>query len=95
MSVELEHVDDAAAALLTGQRFTVAQTATSLPKASGLYAVYAAEAPRRELGLPDLDGQGHPIYVGKSESSLRVRDWRLILSSGRPASRRCGARSQR
>lgn len=83
MRTDLVHVVPAATALLAGPRFTVAQTSTSLPPSPGLYAVYASAASRHALGLPELEDDGHPIYVGKSESSLRVRDSESHFKEGK------------
>lgn len=66
-------INDAAAAL-QGARLTVVETAVGLPAKPGLYAAYATDEACIELGLPDLEAPGRPVYVGKAEDSLRGRD---------------------
>lgn len=75
-------VADAATAL-RGRRLTVADTAVELPATGGLYAVYADEDAQSELALPDLEAEELPIYVGKAEDSLRVRDSQAHFQVGK------------
>lgn len=76
-------VDQAAVALRSGVRLSVAETATMLPAGPGLYAVFADVESRAALSLPDLEADDLPIYVGKAEDSLRVRDSQSHFKRGK------------
>ncbi|MFU8946433.1 GIY-YIG nuclease family protein [Mycetocola zhadangensis] len=58
---------------LAGQRYSIADAARHVPNVAGLYAIYAETSVWNELGI-DRRGEGTPLYVGKSESSLVVRE---------------------
>jgi hypothetical protein len=58
---------------------------SSVPRAPGLYAVYADGKAWKALGLGEPPDR-RPLYVGKSESSLRSRDIRTHFRDGRTGS---------
>lgn len=74
MQADVQELLRNASVALRGGRLSVSQTAVELPANPGLYAVFAGDAARAELGLPDLETPGLPVYVGKAEVSLRGRD---------------------
>lgn len=74
-----------AVAHLDRPRHTIAEAATNVPSAPGLYAVHGAPEVWLELGLgapPD----GRPLYVGKAERSLVSRDVRTHFATGKTGS---------
>lgn len=55
-----------------------------MPDVAGLYAIHAAAATWRELGLMvSTPGRQAPLYVGKAERSLAQRDGATHFTSGR------------
>lgn len=72
-------------AALAGPGVRIAIASGSVPNGPGLYAIHGDPSVWIALGLgepPDL----RPLYVGKSESSLRDRDLRQHFADGRTGS---------
>ena len=79
---------------LLGARHDIVQAAVLVPPNAGLYAVWADEAAWDALGLsPGEDHQ--PLYVGKSESSLRGRDVNTHFDAGQGAASKTGSSTVR
>lgn len=65
--------------------YRMAEAATVVPAAPGLYAIHGAPTVWLQLGLgPPPDGR--PLYVGKAERSLANRDVRTHFSTGKTGS---------
>lgn len=67
-----ESVVEAACEALTSPQLAIPDAAVRAPRTPGLYAVYGADDAWCQLGLQD--GDSRPLYVGKSEDNLAVRD---------------------
>lgn len=79
----LREFDIAVATARTG-RVSPADAEHALPDDPGLYAVWGLPEAWADLGLSTEGARaGRPLYVGKSESSLRARDARTHLRAGR------------
>ncbi len=74
-------IEAASLALLEGPRLSAALAAESLPLEPGLYAIFASQPTRGELGLPERPLR-QPIYVGKAEDSLLKRDGQKHFKEG-------------
>ena len=97
MTVESEAVAAAAQHAqreLLGARHGIVQAAVLVPPNAGLYAVWADEAAWDALGLrPGDDHQ--PLYVGKSESSLRGREVNTHFDAGQGTASKTGSSTVR
>jgi hypothetical protein len=69
---------------LQGPRHRLPESPSALPASPGLYAIYGDAGAFAQLHLPVCDDV--PLYVGKAEDSLRVRDYRTHFSDGRTGS---------
>lgn len=78
---EIDEANDAVVAL-EGTRMTPERLDNQGFDKPGLYAIWGTESVWNELSL--LTPESHrPLYVGKSEDSLRGRDFRTHFSDGR------------
>ena len=79
---------------LLGARHNIEQAVTLVPATAGLYAVWANEEAWDVLGLrPVTDRQ--PLYVGKSESSLRGREVNTHFDAGQGTASKTGSSTVR
>lgn len=76
-------IELAAADLRRARR--IAEAENSVPAEPGLYAVHGDAGVWRELGLGDPPDD-RPLYVGKAEDSLLVRDLKTHFGDGRTGS---------
>jgi hypothetical protein len=79
---------------LLGARHDIEQAVTLVPATAGLYAVWPDEEAWAGLGLrPASDSQ--PIYIGKSESSLRGREVNTHFDAGQGTASKTGSSTVR
>jgi hypothetical protein len=79
---------------LLGARHDIEQAIALVPATAGLYAVWADEETWAALGLrPASDHQ--PLYVGKSENSLRGREVNTHFDAGRGTASKTGSSTVR
>lgn len=76
-------IEPARAALQRPRR--LAEAEDSVPGQPGLYTIHGDATVWRELGLGEPP-DGRPLYIGKAESSLLVRDVRTHFGDGRTGS---------
>lgn len=71
-----------ASAKLAGTPHTIAEAEVHVADAPGLYAIYGSIETWHQLGLGDPP-TFRPLYVGKAEESVRIRDLKQHFSSGK------------
>ena len=79
---------------LLGARHDIEQAVTLVPATPGLYAVWADEEAWVGLGLRSAT-DAHPLYVGKSESSLRGREVNTHFDAGQGTASKTGSSTVR
>jgi hypothetical protein len=79
---------------LLGARHDIGQAVTLVPATPGLYAVWADKEGYAALGLRPVRDP-HPLYVGKSESSLRGREVNTHFDAGKGTTSKTGSSTVR
>jgi hypothetical protein len=75
-------------------RYDIEQAVALVPATAGLYAVWADGAAWLALGLRPVRDL-HPLYVGKSETSLRGREVNTHFDAGQGAASKTGSSTVR
>jgi hypothetical protein len=70
---------------LAGPGIVLAGAEDHLPSTAGLYAIYGDQVAWKALGL-GVPPDRRPLYVGKAEDSVAVRDLRTHFGDGRTGS---------
>lgn len=79
---------------LLGAQSDIEQAVKLIPATAGLYAVWAGQSTWDALGLHP-DGEHQPLYVGKSETSLRGREVNTHFDAGKGAASKTGSSTVR
>ena len=79
---------------LLGRRYDIEHAVALVPATAGLYAVWAEDTAWLALGLRPVRDH-HPLYVGKSESSLRGREVNTHFDAGQGVASKTGSSTVR